>query len=250
MLLAHEAVASRTRVTWIHSVDLLKHVLVGDRQNTMFNANTCSDANTCLNELRSELENHRKKDNFANIMESSYIKKKKRVKEVFCEEGELDVDRYLDNSPTPFVYYPYKKYYYPQETIVMDATIPHAHRGQNYMEERHEEIYKIACTSESEGRPCRVIAVDATKIPEFKDKPIIIFNVIKDFEDPIFPAIWGALKTNKSTNSLGVVIAAFFFGTKAPNCGRVVDIFIDDYIPRKELTLIKPKFLKLKQPGG
>jgi hypothetical protein len=194
---------------WIHALDVLKHVLKGEVQDTFFKDNCPSSG--FLDELRSHLDGKPKEvDSFLEAKHNAFIQER-RWRRVDSEHGDLSVERFIDGEPRPCDDYRKKYVDKPAITIVMDMTVPYSEREGSSLSIRHKTIYKYACEANKQGRPCRVIAAECADLSEKERHKT--FVVLKDYDDPIFPSIWAAFESNRLANSFINSYMDYFIGT-------------------------------------
>jgi len=237
MVTPEEYIEEKYTVIWLHAIDAMKHILKGDYKQSAYKT-PCRD-HSHLNNLREEIEQHKDPLDYDAIFEESFKPDRKAIP-FDSNTGDLDIDRYLNLNPLCFDDYRKERTRKAALTLALDIAISYRERRLSDMEERHREIYAIACEAEAENRPCRVVACAGTRIPEL-NKPLKIYCVIKDYQDPIFPGIWAAFKTNATTNDFMNCLMDYLVGTKADGNGTVTDLFIEEDIPADEIILIKAK---------
>ena len=228
----------------VHGLDLLNHILKGDPDDTFYKAQ--NDQKKYLWELQEELAKHSDPEELNKVLSDNMTHKDKWTR-YDSTEGDLDVERFINNQGNGDigpVFDDYRKVRKPKPamTLIMDCAIPHIERSLPAMTARHKEIFTKAVQAFHEGRPCRIIALWTCRYEE-EYKTRKFFITIKDFNDPIFSGIWGAFKTNRSTNSLLNVMMDYFVGSK--DCGNGVpsNLKVTEYMPEQEFTLIDPKRL-------
>lgn len=240
MVTAREFIQNPTSKLWAHGLEILRHTLKGDWTDTAFKHPLDPYSSRCLDEMRAELERHMDRDReFDELVERTNFRAKRRVSQ-WDDSGDLEVGAYIDREELCFVDWP--KMEAPQQkgiTILIDAAVPWCDRDENYMVEGHKKAYEIAVQAEADGVPCRVVAVYSVAIPEFA-KPSVRYIVIKDFHDPIFPGIWGALKSNKTTNNLINTTEDYLVGTRAPGNGSITSIYSGDEFAEDDVIVIEP----------
>jgi hypothetical protein len=167
---------------------------------------------------------------------------KKRHRERDADAGNLDVERYLDGDQKPFIDVFTEAAPRPAKTILMEIGANARERDDlTTMRQRHRHIYAEVLKAEAQGEAVRVIAVDVIKYDERPDQ-LKRFIVIKDYLDPIFPEIWGALKTCACINSFSNLMSYTIFGTHDPGNGHHGPFKIDgDFSDDEELIIIDPK---------
>lgn len=239
MLTPEEYITEKPQVAWLNGLEVLEHCLNADYRETIYK--DPHPAMGRLDELREELERHSKEDEFSEIEENVFYEDY-HILERSSETGDLNIDRYLDRDERCFD--EYVKVLQEGEkdavSVIMDMSIPWTERDAGEMEKRHHDIYKIVLQCEADQIPCRVVAVYGSMIPERK-KVLKFYIVIKDYNDPIFPGLWGAFKTNKTTNNFGNVVMDFLVGTEHSGNGTPTPISIGDDIEDDELILIRTK---------
>jgi len=226
---------------WLHALDVLKHVLKGDHRKTLFQDD--SPCETYLNELRSYLDGKPKEvDSFLDAKHNAFVQER-RWRRFDSESGDLIIERHLDGERRPFDDYRKKYVDKPALTLVMDVSVPWENRGGSQIAERHKQIYNFACLANKEGRPCRVVGAERRKHPERAIEDLRTLTVLKDYDDPIFPAIWAAFENNRLANSYANVTADYLIGTEAAGNGKYQsydvsqDIF-DEIIPIEPKTWV------------
>ena len=108
------------------------------------------------------------------------------------------------------------------------------------LEECHQKAYGIALRAEADGVPCRVIAIHGLEIPEFTGVNAERWMIIKDFNDPIFPGIWGAFKNNATTNTFNNVCEDYLYGTSCPGNGGVRPVDVSKDFADEEVIILEP----------
>lgn len=111
------------------------------------------------------------------------------------------------------------------------------------MIERHRKVYSIAAECESQNIPCRVIAIGHNEIDE---GIFTLFAVVKDYYDPIFPAIWSTFMNNYVTNKYVNNFMDFFIGTHSAGNGSPKKLKdVGRFFPEdEELIIFSEKYLK------
>lgn len=226
---------------WVHGLDLLQHCLQGDRTKTFWR--DTKHHKKYLWEVQEELERHSnvEKENLNKVLEDG-LRQQTKWKRVDDYSGDLDIDMYLGDrsgdSPM-FNSYTKEKRFRPAMNILMDCEIPWGERGGSEMIRRHKRVYELTVQAVNEGRPCRVIAASRFQIDEMPR--MTLFIVVKDFSEPIFSGIWGAFKTNASTNSFLNVIMDYWIGTSDFGNGSAVGFSASEYFTENEVTIVDAK---------
>jgi hypothetical protein len=222
-------------VLWCHALDVLKHCLTGDTNNTFFRDPHASDHN--LAALSRRLDGLPKESE--SLMEARFNceTQERKWRRFDCEYGDLVTERLLDGDERPFDDYRKVNIPKPATTLIIDMSVNSCDRGGNQMAERHKQVYNYAVKANQEGRACRVVAV--AKINQSENTEKLAF-VLKDYDDPIFPAIWAALESNASTNDFLNVVQDYFIGTKSAGNGSCVSYNVFEDFSDSEVILIEP----------
>jgi len=162
----------------------------------------------------------------------------RRHREKDADTGNIDVERYIDGDPRPFVDVFTETTPKPSKTILLDIAISAFERHQNEaMRNRHRHVYHEAIKAESEGSPLRVIGVFSINIPE-RPEALTLYIIIKDYSDPIFPELWGTVKTNQTANSAINVIMDYLIGTSSDFNGFLTTTDTTGDFPEDEELII------------
>ena len=228
---------------WVHAVDLLEHVLQGDDQLTFWKAGQDDER---LRSLRREMEQHHHDPKYADIIHDLGRPTKKWV-EVPSEVGDLDVNAMLCGEDKIWIEARRQRKRRPGLTIILEAVVSWDDRDSDFMEKRHTLVYRMVRKCELEGRPCRVIYVRPVGYPEVSDGKAVVCAIVKDWHEPIFPGVWGALKNCATTNDLGNSISSFFYGTSSSGNGSCGHADLSHLIPAGEqVALVAPKYVTIK----
>ena len=230
----------RPRV-WLHALDVLTHVLRGDPKATAFKDEPGASAERHLENLREVMSEHMGRDGrFDEMVERTDFRRRRRVPQ-WDYAGGLDVGAYIDKRERCFVDYQKAEVIRKDGiTILIDAGVPWRCREENNMELCHQKAYDIALQAEADGVPCRVIAIHGLEIPEFPDALAERRLVIKDYDDPIFPGIWGAFKNNATTNTFNNVCEDYLIGTSCPGNGTVSRVDVSKDFEDEEVIILEP----------
>ena len=223
---------------WLYALDVLKHVLKGDYTNTLFKDDSPCDS--YLRELQSFLDGKAKEvDSFLEAKHNAFVQER-RWRRFDSESGDLIIERYLDGEHRPFDDYRKKFVDKPALTLVMDISVPWENRSGDQISQRHKQIYGFACQANKEGRPCRVVGAERRLHPEHEIEDLRTLTILKDYDDPIFPAIWAAFENNRLTNSYANVTADYLLGTSAAGNGRYQQYDVSQDIS-DEIIPIEPR---------
>lgn len=237
---------------WVHGLALVSHILQGRKARRAWNGAYKDNTDLYMSEMVRAMEEHSKKDEgFNEVVEGCYRRKPRFIQRRGLE-GDFDTDLWLarggltlePGAPNDFFFEDVKV---PRDdastlTIVIDASIPYADRGTPHMAARHKQAYNLALKAEGEGRPCRVIAFSKLGFAERQDVRVI--TIVKDFDDPVFPGIWGIFSGSTEANAAINVYSNALFGTRSR--GNAMIRFIEaqeireQYFPGEEVVFAKP----------
>lgn len=220
---------------WLSGMDVMRTVLRHDLKKSAFRK--CRhDRSGRIEVFREAIESYRMdRDGYDRVVEEAFSRPRNRTRYVHDEEGDdFDAERYAEEKGTPGMRCMETPYFVPTRhkpalSIHIEAAIPHDMRKRAEMERRQREAYQVALQAEHEGRPCRVIASARVKVPELAN-PVTWCIVVKDFHEPIFPTIWGALQTSETANSLLSLMSQCIIGTVDRENGHVMSytVSVDD----------------------
>lgn len=234
-----EWIKNPTATGWLYALDVLRHVLKGDIRDTAFKAKNPNQG--CWMRLREAMGQAPEiNPEFVELTERTNFRARKRVPQ-WDETGDLEVGAFIDKEDRCFVDYPKREV--PQTngiTVIFDASVPWIERDGDYMLARHHKAYEIAVQAEADGVPCRVIALHTTRIDEFPGTVNRLYMTIKDFNDPIFPGIWGAFKGNDTTNDFNNVVMDYFVGTETSGNGYPTPSEISQDFADDEVVVLEP----------
>lgn len=224
-------------VAWVHGLDLMEHILQADPKQVTMETDLNDINHRQIETMRDSMSERSEKheEEFKQLTENSYMPKKRYTTQK-SDSGEFCLDSFLNGEEQVFED-PVKILSQGRAvTILYDVGVTWYERSQNFMEERHKKVYTITAEMMSVNRPVRVIAVlgeECCDIP----KPSVIFAVIKEFSDPIFPGIWGCFTNNKSTNAWVNCVQDYFVGTEDIGNGRPCIVNCRQYFPDDELIM-------------
>lgn len=252
MISVSEWVKNPTPKAWFNMLDVVKHVLRGDKDSTPWKAEVPDSGRQYLSELRAAMEKHEKDPGWAYALESRQMKPRLRSKERTGEDGDLDLDMYIakrDENPSVLpegIYWTAEKKKVKCEgvTILVELSCPWSEREGSHVKERHKRIYGLVLECERMGIPTRVVgSMKYGSIPEIPGRHVHFYMVIKDWHDPLFPAIWGMFKDNRTLNNTLNVVADFLLGTEDTGNGCAVKYSVAEDIPLSECIIIDPKWI-------
>jgi len=232
---------------WFEGQDLLQYVLRGDRSQEATIFGDLKHETDLLKTLQDALQDRGDlTDAFNEAFLGSYNPQRK-TRYFTSDSGDFSVDDYIDNMhDAGCLFFEDEEPVYkprPACTLGLDLAIPWSERHGADMTPRHSEAYSLTAEAESLASPLRVVAVLGTEIPEVHNT-IHVFVTIKDFDDPIFPAIWGLLKSNLTANAAINVIMDYVIGTAHHGNGTPTDTVLADHLPDDECQVIQGKRLK------
>lgn len=233
---------------WLYGLDAVEHCLQGDVNQTLYKHQ--SPAVEQWQEWREGmLERTNWDEDFQDIIDNAYerVPKWKRYDD---DSGDFQLDAWLNKEDQCFEGYEKIAVDKPAVSVVYDMNVPWCDRNETYMVDAHRKVYEIAAQCEAERRPCRVVVVMNDVIPEIERDTLKVFFVIKDYNDPIFPAIWGTFVNNRYTNAYGNVVNDYLIGTRHYGNGRPTALWeIEKYFPEDEELIVFGKDLhKGKKP--
>jgi hypothetical protein len=214
------------KVVWVHGLKLLAHVLQGDTNQTLYRDN--HPARSCYDRLVRNLKAPAVPEGLQAIFERT-IRMKPRTVEVRDYMGcELDIDAYLGRAEKCYV--DYRKENKPRTslTVFIDMNVPHRGRGANYMANRHRLVYQLCASARNENQAIRIIAGFGVR---YDEGAMMIMAIVKDYADPIYENIWGALRTNATTNDLLNGIMDYLIGTHHDGNGTLTGYDISKILP-------------------
>lgn len=255
MLTAAEYIKEKPTTLYIHGLEALKHCLKGDYQQTAYR-----DPNPDMTRLamfQDEITRHVENAQDFNEHYKDKLKLGKTRKRHKSTSGDFNTERYINGSKRPFD--ASRKTIGGQRgvTVLFCAGINAQDVNGKIMEERHKRAYDFAAKCFNERRPCRIIAVKWNQYIHESTQPFKTFKlyvIVKDFNDPLFPTIWGAYKTNASTNMWSNIMWDFLIGTHSdghgqPSAAYVLEDFQEDRIhvisdPKARINTATRRILK------
>lgn len=218
MITAKEYIKEKPTTIWIHGLEMLEHVLRGDVSQTAYGDQSPSEQH--LPALRKELEEHKEVNGgYQEALEEHYLPNRKRVR-VESKHGAFKVNAYLNGGKKECFTRRKREITHKKGiTLCMDVGISAGERSGTRMVERHRKIYGLAAKYAAENRPCRVVACCKILYWGAEVKELRLYIVIKNYDEPMYPGIWGAFKTNASTNTLLNVISDYLIGTRDSSHG-------------------------------
>ena len=232
--------ADAPNIVWLNGLELLAHCLVGDYKKSLYKDQW--PTRTCLDGLREELEKHTDgNEDFHQVSENVYWEDYRR-RHTRADSGDLNIGRYVNGDENCFdeTIKEMEDECQDAVSVILDMNIAYEDRQSNEMVQRHKKIYEIVLKCEAEQIPCRVTACFSIEIPE-RENDFTFYIVIKNYDDPIFPGIWGAFKSNVSTNDFINVIMDFLIGTESGRNGLCKHMSVREEIQDDKIIVIDPK---------
>jgi len=223
--------------TFLYMPDVVNHILKKDTRKTVFK---CPEfEGYAFDSFVESLKTPPEPPEIFDSCLDSYSPRR-RHKELDADSGDIEIDRYLNGDPRPFIDVFSFQTPRPARTILIDSCLSGSQRNDDTITDQHKAVYREALRAEAEGTPFRVIACRSSKIEELRS-PYTVYIVIKDWNDPIFPNIWGSLKTSATTNDFGNCFQDFVTGSHSSGNGfPEVTYFENDFPPEEEIVLINP----------
>ena len=249
---------------WFHGLDVLAHCLKADFDNSAWGCpeETLRERTRegSLSSLRAWIEGYSEKrlPGFDDIAREVYSRPRKRSRDILGFEGDaLDVDAYVsaraegeDLNEVP-VWTDENRVTDRRKmalSLVFGGEVPWVERKKTYMRDRQRQAYQICLQCEQERRPVRVVAAYASKFSEAA-QPIVFYVVVKDWNDPVFPALWGAYQDNAVSNDFSAVQSFAIVGTKDIRAGSPVRYNIAPDFVGEEVQLLGPAGLTVYEGG-
>lgn len=233
----HDRLPGKNEV-WVHALELVEHCLERDTDQTLFRCRDDHHDRGLHREWVEAMQNRNQLDEkYAEIWENAFDRKEQWT-ECFNDTGSFDVSSWLSGEQNCFVDTEKQFDQGPAISILIDINVNYHQRHDSYMVDRQREVYRIVAQCESTNRPCRVIGVFTCEIDEIRGDLLKIFMVVKDYDDPIFPAIWGTLIDNQCTNSFLNTIQNYFTGTHSMGNGSCETLRNpEQFFPEEDLIL-------------
>jgi len=236
MMTPKQYITDAPKKAFLYMPELLAHCLKARTQETIYkNPNDSPEFLKALEEhIQTKTFDH---EDLRAQLDTFEHRRKHREKD--ADTGSIDIDRYLNGDPRPFVDVFTETTPKPSKTILMDIGISFYERKDNEaMRNRHRHTYHEALKAEGEGSPLRVIACFSLLIPERNHDPLTLYIIIKDYQDPIFPELWGMFKTNATANDSINVIIDYLIGTYSESNGFLTYTNTDKDFPEDEELII------------
>lgn len=214
----------------VKAVDIMKHVLDRNAKSRfgLATEGQILTANNRIAEAVGESEKIDTKKLYRDKLKSFSLPANKFQTRLDEEGEEFDVEAFLEEGG-PTGYRPGEKIFRAntkaerrKEGVLMliPLAVPGREAGSSYMKRVHEHAYSVAIECESKGEPCKILGVLSIKYKIRKKTYILDTSiVIKDWEDPIFPGIWGLIMSNEASNILCFAMSYKLVGTSEDGAG-------------------------------
>ncbi|NIR13950.1 MAG: hypothetical protein GWN77_01090 [Gammaproteobacteria bacterium] len=223
-------------VLWFHGLELMDHLCKGDWEQTYWKNKY--PIYEYLDIMRDAMSNRNVDPQFQEIVENSYCPKEQWA-ETWDEQGQFDLDSWLSGEEQCFIETERQYDLGDAVSVLMSVNVPYCDVNKTYMVDRQRKVYEVVAKCDSENRPCRVIAVKNEILQEIHDDTLKIFTVIKDYDDPIFPAIWGCFWDNETTNAYANCFSDYFLGTHSWGNGTPTSLKnASQYFPEDEHLIV------------
>jgi len=242
--------------SWFSAIEMYRYFMKGKRTEAYYHRKDFGGDEDAVRYLRKHLSDIDETDTYQSIIDETFKPTMKLVEEP-STSGEIVIERYLDGVANMFDE-PYKRRVHrPGMTIIFEIAIPVSENRSEKQRRRFDKVYRLVTTAENDGCPCRVIAAAATRCSERHeevhqarkvgvklDSTIRTYWVIKDYEDPIFPGIWGPMSTSYGANQLMVAYMSLVVGTNDYTRGQVATYDVaKDMPPDEEIIIVDASYL-------
>lgn len=239
-------------IAWHHGLDYLSTILRADVCETPYFGTAWhseervrhllgEDGQNLLGTVRDAIESYSDADmtDFIQIAEETLSKPRKRGRDVIGQDGDdIDIDAFVERTEEDDPIWLGEV----RDTerrkaglnIIMSGEVPGAQTGQTYMRERQRHAYRLCLQCEQERRPARVIAVFHSKFEAMGDTCLTQYIVLKDWHDPVFPALWGMFQNNLIANAASCLNSICILGSTERSLGKVQDKSIGNDLPEGE----------------
>jgi hypothetical protein len=227
---------------WFYMPDLVSHLFSSDMKNSLHKGNgNISQMEEHKKDLKEEMKKGTHDAEDLNV-QAECFERKRTHRELDSDSGTFDVERYLDGDERPFMDVFTQEVNKTSKTILieMGASWGERHNEETFRK-RHQAAYAEVLKAEATGTPIRVVGCYSASYHEFK-VPRKYYAIVKDYTDPIFPEIWGCLRSGTTANDMANLISFTVIGTKSGSNGSPVSFDVDvDFPEDEDLILIDPK---------
>lgn len=200
---------------WVHGLDLLEHILRFDPAGSALKRSCRSAIDSTrryVQEAREAIQKHQHDTALDDaVMELNSRPRRRSRPRLDVDGDDLNVDAYLEagqdlaGAKVWDLEERVEDKRKPAVTMVLDVSVPWGMRKDDFIITRQRMAYRIAMACEAEKRPCRIIAAIDAKYPgDFNDEIVKWRIILKDWDEPIFPALWAMFRDNRTTNSAAI----------------------------------------------
>ena len=250
---------------WLHGLDILGHILRADhaavsvpRPDSLY-----SEDRNYLNKMRQGMEQYKRDAELDAMAQDVFSKPRRRTRHVQAPDGDdINVNAYIDRDRKRLFDRALREEarHKPAINIAFEASLPHGDRTGTSMRLRQIDAYDLVLKAESEGRPCRVVAVSEMVYSDRKsgdnvlDGPhgagrVRLYVVIKDWAEPMFPALWGCFKDNMTANAFANCFTAFIVGGEPFGNGELSMFTLDSLPEGEEVVVVGNENSRYMSPG-
>ena len=226
---------------WFYMPEVIDHIMTHTMKDSAFGGNGRTERVKYHQEVLRE-EMAKGTHDAADLDKAAEsFERKKTHRERDSDSGTFDVERYLNGDETPFTDVFTETSAKTSETIIMEmgANCEDRHDTETYRK-RHRKAYAEMLRAESLGIPVRVIACMSHTYSEFETARIH-YIILKDYTDPIFPEIWGCLRSGATANSASNLVSYTMVGPHDIGNGHQAHFNIDeDFREDEDLVMIDP----------
>jgi hypothetical protein len=244
-------------VVWFHGMDFLQYVMKNEPRQSAFQNSSLGHYRTNYDNFVSKVKEYRfDRERLSITMEQVLSRPRKRNKYRTSVDGDdLDVDSYIETfgETSPKIWdEPYKIVCERRQAVnvYFECSVPWVSRKQTYIANRQHLAYNIALNCEQDGVPCRIVTCYGVRVSEVK-QAIVFHIVIKDFDEPIYPPLWGVFLNNETTNTAVNLLSEMVIGTGQDGNGLVVP-FVIQPTENEEFQVLDLKsceYMQIKKKG-
>lgn len=233
-------------IVWFHGMDLLQHFMKNNPRQSAFRNSPLYHYREWYDDFINQIKEYKfDRERLSIAMEQVLARPRKRNKYRTSVDGDdLDVDSYIETfgESSPKIWdEPFQVECERRQAVnvYFECSVPWMARDQTYIANRQHLAYNVALNCEQDGVPCRIVACYGLKVREVQ-QPIVFYVVIKDFDEPIYPQLWGAFLNNATTNTTINFLAEMVIGTGQDGNGVVVP-FVVQSNDNEEFQVLDPE---------
>lgn len=238
--------------TWFHGLDVLGHILRADPEAVSKPRSPESSDQSYLSELRAEIEQYKRDTRLDELCADVFSRPRKRTRHIIAEDGDdVYVDGYVGGNRREYFTRARREEarHKPALSICFEGNVPHDDRGADYIEKYQLDAYDLIIKAEREGRPCRCVVLMEQGYSDRDDGHYRFHLVVKDWNEPVFPALWGCFKNNKTANTLANTMTAFIVGGNPWGNGTPKRFTLDSLPDGEEVVVVGHKNKRFMTPG-